>query len=107
MHRQILRVEDSTVFVDHKNANGLDNQRNNIRTCTSSQNMSNRCAPKHNTSGYKGVVKYANRSKFKAKIRVNGKDVYLGYFHSPKDAARAYNEAAVKYYGEFALLNII
>lgn len=104
MHREILEAPSGT-FVDHKNGNGLDNRRSNIRLCTSSQNAYNK-VQKNNTSGYKGVFKdHRNRRKYKiwwASITVNKIPINLGHFYTAEEASQAYKKAALKYHGEFA-----
>lgn len=68
--------------------------------------MANRGIQRHNKTGFKGVStnhKYTN--KFRASIYRGGKRIHLGYFGKPEDAARAYDEAAIKYHGKFARLN--
>lgn len=106
MHRLIANAK-SGQFVDHINLNKLDNRKSNLRLCSRTENNRNIGLPKNNTSGYKGVTFFRLRGKFMAQITVNRKNIYLGYFEDPKDAAKAYNEAALKYYGEFANLNQI
>jgi len=111
MHRQILNVE-SGFMVDHINGNGLDNRKENLRIVTRSQNLMNSKKPKTGkTSKYKGVNFYKgskNATKcWRAEIRLNGKSIYLGAFYSEKDAAIAYNTAALKYFKQFAKLNEI
>ena len=109
MHRVLLSPKGDflkkSVQVDHKNMNGLDNRRSNIRICTKTENDRNRPKQKNNTSGYKGVR--ASGSKFLARIRVNKKLLYLGTFKTAKLAAKTYNKAAVLCFGEFAYLNKI
>jgi hypothetical protein len=96
MHQQILGIKGG----DHRDGNGLNNQRFNLRECNKSQNQMNRRLFKNNTSGYKGVCGSAD--KWKAQIMVNKKYIYLGIFSSKEDAAEAYAEAAKKHFGEFA-----
>jgi len=104
MHRFILKAKRGE-HVDHANMNGLDNQRSNIRICNNSQNHANTRLRSDNTTGYKGVSYITRDDRFQAKIQVNGHHMNLGYFTDPKLAAIAYNEAAVKHFGEFARLN--
>lgn len=98
MHSFILGCK----FVDHRNKNGLDNQRDNLRPCNRAQNNANGTLRKH-SSVYRGVRRKAGR--FAAEISVNGKVKHLGYFDSESDAALAYNNAAFELFGEFASLN--
>lgn len=105
MHREILRVP-SNMDTDHKNGNGLDNQKNNIRVCTTAENLHNSKAfrtPK--TSRFKGVYWDKSNTKWKAHIALNSKRLTLGYFDSEIDAAKEYDMAALRFYGEFASLN--
>jgi hypothetical protein len=92
--------------IDHKNGNTLDNTRGNLRECTNAQNHQN--IPKnHNrpsTSKFKGVVSRP-KDKWEANIRANNKLLYLGTFSSEIDAALAYNDAAQRLHGDFAILN--
>lgn len=91
--------------VDHINLNGLDNRRGNLRLCTDGQNKANGRIRRDNTSGYRGVYWNASANKWQAYISVNSKRLYLGVFSDPWDAAVAYNDAALKHFGEFARIN--
>lgn len=106
MHRAILLTPHDKI-TDHINGNTLDNRRGNLRICTSSQNQANRrCTRKTpTTSRFKGVSWHAGDRRWQAKIGVNRQHIYIGEFKDETDAARAYNEAAKKYFGEFARLN--
>jgi hypothetical protein len=90
---------------DHISHDTLDNRRQNLRKATHSQNVHNRRIQRHNTSGYIGVHWHKKNKKWIAMIAQNGTSAYLGSFLSCEDAARAYDEAAKKSYGEFAVLN--
>lgn len=93
--------------VDHINKIRTDNRRINLRAATRQQNLSNQSLKTTNTSKYKGVSWSKDRNKWEAKITVNYKGIYLGRYVIKEDAARAYNEAALVYFGEFAALNVI
>jgi hypothetical protein len=93
------------ILVDHRNGNGLDNRRINLRLCTDAQNRANRRLQRNNKSGFKGVFLNAKNGKFLAHVQVNKKTFYLGSFVSPIDAAKAYDKAAKLHFGEFARLN--
>ena len=106
MHRIILNAQKGTQ-IDHVNGNGLDNRKCNLRICTPLENSRNKGVSKNNKSGFKGVSWFKLNGKWRAYIDVDGKKVYLGFFNCSIKAAKAYNEAAVKYFGEFARLNEI
>lgn len=93
-------------LIDHINGNGLDNRRENLRPCTTQQNGQNSTS-RIGTSSYKGVSFDARRNKWFARIYVEKKNKFLGYFADEKIAAIAYNKAATEYFGEFAKLNFI
>lgn len=92
---------------DHKNRNTLDCRKNNLRIVSNSFNMMNSKKRKHNNSGYKGVYWEKDSKKWKAQIMVMYKEMNLGRFDDPKKAAKAYNEAAERHFGECAYLNPI
>ena len=89
--------------IDHKDGNGLNNQRTNLRAATRSQNNANQRVARRNRSGYKGVYWSQAARKFAAQL---GRK-YLGLFESPVDAAIAYNCAARARFGDFAHLNSV
>jgi hypothetical protein len=104
MSRFILGVCDASLFVDHINHNTLDNRRINLRICTQANNNKN--VKKHNldtTSKYKGVYFESSSGKWKAQIGFNGSRKTLGRFVTEEEAAAAYNLAAAKLFGQFAL----
>jgi len=102
MHRVILGLTDSKVIGEHRDNNGLNNSRSNLRPATQSENIRNSKLYSTNTSGFKGVSQVKKTGKWRAMICANHRNKFLGSFSDKEDAARAYNEAALKYYGEFA-----
>ena len=93
---------------DHKNNNPLDNRKENLRQCVNKQNSQNRSiSKKMNTSGAKGVYYDKRRSLFVTRVGIDKKMLFIGYYKNVVEAAIAYNEAAKKYFGEFAKLNCI
>lgn len=104
MHRWIIGAKPGQMM-DHINGNKLDNRRENLRFCTISQNIANRPISISNNTGYKGVGYRKDRKKYRARIKVNGKEIHLGYFDTPQEAARRYDQGAKTYFGEFAFLN--
>lgn len=106
MHRVILGLGyGDPQLTDHVDGNGLNNTRANLRIATHAENSHNYKRPRTNRSGFKGVSWSKAHRKWRAQIKVNGKDIHLGYFRSPVEAARAYDVAALKYHGEFARTN--
>ena len=106
MHREVIHPPDHLV-VDHINHNGLDNRKANIRPATRSQNNFNRLIIKRKglSSKYKGVAWKKEKKKWRVQMHFNGKLIFLGYFKDEIQAAKEYDKAAKKYYGEFAFLN--
>jgi hypothetical protein len=107
MHRIILGVTDRNIFVDHKNGNGLDNRRSNLRQCTIAENNRNVVKRIAGTSKYRGVSWHKSEGKWQAQIKHNNKRHHLGNFINEIDAAIAYNNAATELHKDFASLNII
>ncbi len=107
LHRFIMSVTDTTLVVDHRSGDALDNRKANLRTCTVKQNTQNQRIGRRNTTGFKGVSRSSNKGskKYRAIIDKDGKTKGLGYFDAPEEAARAYDAAARELYGEFAAVN--
>ena len=91
--------------IDHKDHDGLNNQRSNFRITTRANNCHNSRLSKANTSGHKGVYWKKEYKKWFASIGIKGKNKHLGYFSSKEDAKIAYDEAALEMFGEFAFTN--
>ena len=106
LHRVIMKALP-TDTIDHINHNGLDCTNLNLRLATDSQNGANRrtVLPSHNSSGYVGVSFHKSRNKWRAFITHNGKYIHLGYFETPIECAKAYNDKATELFGDFARLN--
>lgn len=90
--------------IDHKDGNGLNNQKSNLRRATYQQNNFNTPLTKRNKTGFKGVYKTPYNT-FVACVRVSGRLIHGGCFRNPIEAAKKYNELAIIHHGEFAWLN--
>lgn len=102
MHRLITGWS----YVDHRDGNGLNNRRSNLRQATHAQNMANKRLYRNNTSGFKGVMRNSGKGRpWSASIKVNKRSFRLGNHDTPEEAARAYDQAARRWFGEFARLN--
>lgn len=108
MHRLLMGLAhgDKRV-VDHINGNPLDDRRCNLQVVSNQDNIRKSKMSKANSSGYRGVSWYKVRGLWEVRIRVNEKNLYLGRYECIEDAALAYNEAALLYYGDFAVLNAV
>lgn len=90
--------------IDHIDGNGFNNQRSNLRIADQRQNSQNRKIRKDNQAGYKGVCfhKTLKSKRYQAIIQIDNKRISLGYFETPLEAHKAYCDAAIKHFGEFA-----
>lgn len=104
-HRMIANAHGTDFEVDHKDHDGLNNRRCNLRLCTDQQNQFNKRKIKAGTSRFKGVCWDKQRSRWKVRIRIDGKDKCLGFFKLEIEAAKAYNKAAKIHYKKFACPN--
>jgi hypothetical protein len=104
LHREIMEAPKG-LLVDHRNFNGLDNRQSNLRIATHGENIQNRRKRRGATSRFIGVSIDNRIGKWRARIMYKGKTVWLGNFYNDIEAAKAYDAAAKKYYGEFARLN--
>lgn len=107
MHRDILGVYNPKILVDHKDGNGLNNQRKNLRLCNNSQNLSNSKSRINSSSKFIGVSWIESRKIWEVKICKSGIKKLIGRFKNETDAAIAYNKAAKEVHGEFAKTNLI
>lgn len=103
MHHFVLGVAND-VGIDHRNGDRLDNRRDNLRLATAQQNMRNQ-RPRGGSSRFKGVHWNRRSGKWQASLSVDYRYVYLGLFTDEAEAARAYDAAAIRLFGEFARLN--
>ena len=99
MHNLIMGCKG----IDHRNHDGLDNQRSNLRVATGTQNNANQRPQQGRASRFKGVS--PRRRRWRASIRTHGVSRSLGGFATEEEAARAYDRAALHAWGEFAYLN--
>jgi len=105
MHREVVHIPKG-LECDHINGDSLDNRKANLRAATRQQNCWNNSKRKPKSlSKYKGVSFSKRGRPWKAMLTVNGKWIYLGGFNSEIQAAKAYDKAAKRYFGEFAVLN--
>lgn len=105
MHREIMGVTKSDVFVDHIDGDGLNNTRANLRVASHSENLAN--VPKRNgtSSKYRGVNFKKSTGKWQVQIQHNNKMHWVGSFNNEIEAAKAYDKKAVELFGAFAQLN--
>lgn len=103
MHRLILG--NPSERVDHRDGDGLNNRRANLRTCSHAQNMANARLPERNQSGFRGVNWFPRDGVWVARIKFERRNRYLGRFDDPIEAALVYDDAARRLFGEFARLN--
>lgn len=98
MHREIMNPPKD-MHIDHINGNTGDNRKENLRVCTRSQNKHNGKAQRNNRFGHRGVS--LCYGKWYAKIRMNGKLIYIGHYLTKEEAIKAYNDFEYKMFGEF------
>lgn len=103
MHRLILGLSDRQAHVDHRDGNGLNNTRENLRVCTRFENARNARLRIDNTTGFKGVGMNPRTGRYHARIFANGKSNYLGgRFSTAEEAHSSYRAAAERFFGKFA-----
>lgn len=104
LHRLIIKAPDS-VLVDHRDRDGRNCRRANLRCATRSQNKMNAVVHANSVSGLKGVGFHRKTGKWQAEIKAHGARYYLGLFDTPGNAAKAYDDAAQRLHREFACTN--
>ena len=98
---------------DHIDADGLNNQKSNLRDVSHAQNIQRQQTQTRSVSGYRGVSYFPNCGKWerkkpwRARVKIDGNDRTIGYFRTPEEAAVAWNKVAYAAWGEFARLNKI
>jgi len=105
MHHLIAGFPPEGMVLDHINGNGLDNRRCNLRFVSKSENMANSAKRPNCLSRFKGVSRSSSPSLWRAYIRLDGMRRSLGSFVAEEEAARAYDAAATKAFGDRAKLN--
>lgn len=105
MHRFLFEDKVNDMIVDHRNHNCCDNRKENLRLATYSQNNMNRTPMLNTSSGIVGVTWYKTTNKWKAQIKVNKKNIHLGYYKNFGDAVKARKEAEERYFGEWSYDN--
>ncbi len=106
IHREILGLElGDKQQCDHRDHNGLNNQRSNLRICSNAENQHNQKLRLGKTSVFKGVCWHKRERKWTARIRHENKRINLGIFNSESEAARAYDQKAKELFGEYAKPN--
>jgi hypothetical protein len=98
-------IDPGERFIDH--ATHETDTNNNLRIATQAENMANSNIRSDNTSGFKGVTFDKVRRKWKSRIHIDSREIFLGRFKTQEEAAHAYNAAALEYRGEFACLNVV
>lgn len=101
MHQLIMKGKG----IDHRDGNGLNNQKSNLRFCTNQENMRNRNPNRNSSSKYKGVGFDKESNNWVAFITVNKIMIKIGRFSIEDEAAKAYDKKAVELFGEYAKLN--
>ena len=102
MHRMIMNAKDRKSEVNHINHNGLDNRKENLRITTHDKVIIQSQVSDKKQSKYKGISYHKPTNKWRARININGKTTYLGYYNNEIEAAKSYEKKAIELYGEYA-----
>ena len=109
MHRQIMCINDPKIQIDHRDGNGLNNQKHNLRKCNNSENQLN-TSKRKSKSNYIGLTHYSRNfgiKKWVARICINGKSKFIGLFLTEEEAALARDRYILDNGLEFPTLNIL
>jgi hypothetical protein len=102
MHRAIMNITDKNILIDHRNHNGLDNKKNNLRISDCVTNGQNKKLLDRNTSGVTGVDWHKQRGKWRVRITVNKKEISLGLYDDFDEAVAVRKQAQEQYFKEFS-----
>lgn len=105
LHRFVLGVSDDATHIDHRDFDGLNNQRANLRIATRRQNAQHRKVRGDSRTGFKGVTWSCTHKAWRAYLKSPSTRLHLGYFDTAVEAANAYDAAAKMFFGEWAVLN--
>lgn len=105
IHKLMQKEFLSSGYIDHIDGDRANNNINNLRACSQSQNAANSKLNKNSTSGFKGVSWFEANGRWSSHITINGKKKHLGYFDDAREAARTYDKAANYFFGEFSRQN--
>ena len=100
-----LTTQQEVDHKDHADGSHGQDRLSNLRLCSKVENDRNQKLGLRNTSGFKGVCWHKPARKWRVQIVISSRKHHLGYFHTPEDAAEAYDAAALHYFGEFACTN--
>jgi len=103
MHREIMQTPKG-MECDHKDHDTLNNQDDNLRNVTVSQNQMNRKVNSNNKLQEKCIYHHSQRDGYNVQVKKDKKIVYNKFFKNLADAIVARDEAVKKYHGEFAFL---
>lgn len=107
LHRLVMNTPNG-LETDHRDGNGLNNSKSNLRIATHRQNALNSIKHKPAASKFKGLYYVERIDCWRVRIRLEGnKRKCLGYFKSEIEAAYAYDVASIEHHGEFGRRNFL